>query len=176
MRRKDSKQTLVELTREFIELLRSSKGADIDLTKAEKTLGASKRRLYDVSNVLSGVGLIERCGKARVKWIGRASGGGDADVHQALIDREKELDAMIGIADNCLNELAKSQAFQMNAWITEDDVATLNPEGNVNLFALRGPPSMTIQIFNQEDGEHHMVCRTDEGKIEMVQIDTSNRH
>lgn len=173
MSNKESKQTLVDLTRNFIEYLKSAGGADIDLAKAEKVLGASKRRLYDISNVLSGVGLIERCGKARVKWIGRSQG--TDDIHRVLEERERELDSLINIADGCLTELSKSQAFQMNAWITEEDVAALNPDGNVNLFALRGPPSMTMKVFPQDDGDYRLVCMADDGKIEMVQIDTSKR-
>ena len=174
MSKKDSRKTLVDLTRDFIELLKAANGNDVDLSKAEKLLGASKRRLYDVSNVLSGVGLIERSGKSRIRWVGRTSDVEIGDMHLMLREKERELDSMIELAEKYMNELSCSQYFQNYAWVTEEDLLTLDPEGAVNLFALRGPPSMTIQV-DQKNGEHHVVCKTDEGKIEMIQIESSKR-
>ena len=168
---KDSKMTLVDLTRSFVHLLKESHGEEIDLSAAERQLGASKRRLYDVSNVLAGIGLIERLGKSKVKWIGKTQGTVPESVHSKLEEQSRAYDAWLQLVDENLAELSQSTSFYAHAWMTEEDILTLDPEGSVNLFALRGPPSMTIQITEQGDGEHRLICKTDEGKIEMVQVE-----
>jgi transcription factor E2F3 len=41
-----------------------------------KWLNIQKRRIYDITNVLEGIGYIEKIGKNRMKWI-----GGTMDIH-----------------------------------------------------------------------------------------------
>lgn len=40
----------------------------LDLNQAAATLDVQKRRIYDITNVLEGIGLIEKKGKNNVKW------------------------------------------------------------------------------------------------------------
>ena len=171
---RESKMTLVDLTRSFIHLLKQSNGEEVDLSAAERQLGASKRRLYDVSNVLAGVGLIERDGKAKVKWVGKPLGSVPTDVHAKLVEQSQIYDAWLQLVDQNLAELSQSEDFQVHGWMTEQDILRLDPEGSINLFALRGPPSMTIQILDEGDGQHHLVCKSEDGKIEMVHIGTDS--
>ena len=42
----------------------------INLNDAVKVLGVQKRRIYDITNVLEGIGLIEKCIKNKIKWRG----------------------------------------------------------------------------------------------------------
>ncbi|KAI8577823.1 hypothetical protein K450DRAFT_250204 [Umbelopsis ramanniana AG] len=67
--RQDS--SLRQLTRKFITLLQSDPTADLDLNVAAVQLQVQKRRIYDITNVLEGVGLIEKNSKNHVRWIGR---------------------------------------------------------------------------------------------------------
>ena len=41
----------------------------VDLNKAAEKLKVSKRRIYDITNVLEGIGYIEKM-KNNVKWVG----------------------------------------------------------------------------------------------------------
>ncbi|KAG2178829.1 hypothetical protein INT43_001675 [Umbelopsis isabellina] len=59
--RQDS--SLGQLTRKFIALLRADPTADLDLNVAAVQLQVQKRRIYDITNVLEGVGLIEKNSK-----------------------------------------------------------------------------------------------------------------
>jgi transcription factor E2F3 len=38
-------------------------------------LGIQKRRIYDITNVLEGIGYIEKLGKNLMKWVGGIEGG-----------------------------------------------------------------------------------------------------
>lgn len=56
------------LTRKFVQLLRSSPTGVLDLNQAALELGVQKRRIYDITNVLEGIGLIEKQSKNNVRW------------------------------------------------------------------------------------------------------------
>lgn len=61
--------SLGELTRKFIELVRSSEDKNrVDLNKASLSLKVQKRRIYDITNVLEGIGLIEKIEKNKIRW------------------------------------------------------------------------------------------------------------
>lgn len=61
---------LVELTKKFIQLLVEAEQQCLDLNNAMKVLNVPKRRIYDITNVLEGINLIERYKKNHVRWIG----------------------------------------------------------------------------------------------------------
>jgi len=60
------------LTKKFLGLIKQSEQDDgvIDLNEASKTLDVQKRRIYDITNVLEGIGLIEKRSKNRIHWLG----------------------------------------------------------------------------------------------------------
>ena len=63
--------SLGELTRKFIQLIRdSTENLSVDLNEAATRLGVQKRRIYDITNVLEGIGLIEKTIKNKIKWTG----------------------------------------------------------------------------------------------------------
>lgn len=49
-------------------LLRDAEDGVLDLNVSAKQLGVQKRRIYDITNVMEGVGLIERKCKNNVQW------------------------------------------------------------------------------------------------------------
>lgn len=51
---------LVELTKKFIELIQEAENQCIDLNFAVEELKVQKRRIYDITNVLEGIGLITK--------------------------------------------------------------------------------------------------------------------
>ena len=63
---------LVELTKKFIILLVEAHEKCLDLNKAMVVLEVQKRRIYDITNVLEGINLIERYKKNHVRWIATA--------------------------------------------------------------------------------------------------------
>ena len=51
------------LTKKFVSLFHSSSSGTVDLNKASESLGVQKRRIYDITNVLEGIGLVEKKSK-----------------------------------------------------------------------------------------------------------------
>ncbi|CAG8755430.1 6055_t:CDS:2, partial [Acaulospora morrowiae] len=58
------------LTKKFVNLLKEAKDGDLDLNTAATALQVQKRRIYDITNVLEGIGLIEKNTKNHVRWKG----------------------------------------------------------------------------------------------------------
>lgn len=56
------------LTKKFVQVLKASPGNTLDLNRAASELGVQKRRIYDITNVLEGIGLIQKEGKNHVSW------------------------------------------------------------------------------------------------------------
>jgi hypothetical protein len=65
--------------------LKAEGGDDsLDLNAAVKELGVQKRRIYDITNVLEGVGLIEKRTRNHIAWIGKMEDLNEASpVHSA---------------------------------------------------------------------------------------------
>ncbi|KAI7830531.1 E2F/DP family winged-helix DNA-binding domain-containing protein [Gamsiella multidivaricata] len=57
------------LTKLFIQLLKDESGT-LDLNKTADKLHVQKRRIYDITNVLEGIDLIEKFKKNNVRWKG----------------------------------------------------------------------------------------------------------
>ena len=63
-----SETSLGGLTKRFCELLHASPDGILDLNEAAETLHVQKRRIYDITNVLEGVGLITKASKNHIRW------------------------------------------------------------------------------------------------------------
>jgi hypothetical protein len=62
------------LTKKFIDMLNSAPDGSLDLNHAVEVLGVQKRRIYDITNVLEGIGIISKTCKNTVMYtadIGR---------------------------------------------------------------------------------------------------------
>ena len=65
-------------------LLKESQGGILDLKVAGDALNVrQKRRIYDITNVLEGIGLIEKRNKNCIVWKGAVEGE-DSEVSMAL--------------------------------------------------------------------------------------------
>ena len=95
------------LTKKFLYLLQHSADNTLDLNNAAAELGVQKRRIYDITNVLEGINLIEKKSKNIIVWKGSG-----LQVSEALQDeldqlrREKEeLEHQEGKMNQMLSEL-----------------------------------------------------------------------
>merc|ERR1739848_57153 len=58
------------LTRKFLKLLRGAHDGSLDLNATAAELEVQKRRIYDITNVLEGIGLFEKKSKNTIMWKG----------------------------------------------------------------------------------------------------------
>jgi hypothetical protein len=166
------KQSLVSLTQAFIKILTDANGADIDLRFVEEHLQTSKRRLYDVINVLSGIGLVERAGKSKVRWISGAAPG--LQMASDSGERERELDRMIAKVETEIADLCASELFQRCCWIDPTDAVLCEADPSVALYVLKGPASMSVTLSEEEEPNDSVIeCKVEDprdGEIEWMGV------
>lgn len=56
------------LTKKFINLVEDSNDGVVDLNVASEKLEVQKRRIYDITNVLEGIGILEKKSKNNIQW------------------------------------------------------------------------------------------------------------
>uniref|UniRef100_A0A665TR33 E2F/DP family winged-helix DNA-binding domain-containing protein n=1 Tax=Echeneis naucrates TaxID=173247 RepID=A0A665TR33_ECHNA len=88
-----SLRSLNMLTLKFVNLLQEAEGGILDLKDAVRILAVGqKRRIYDITNVLEGIGLIMKISKRRVKWMGTMPGENTHELTTRLKELAAELD------------------------------------------------------------------------------------
>ncbi|NWT36892.1 E2F6 factor, partial [Chroicocephalus maculipennis] len=109
--------SLVYLTRKFMDLVKRAPDGVLDLNEVATMLGVRKRRVYDITNVLDGIHLIQKRSKNLIQWVGsnRDQVFGKASEQQNLKDELSDLSAM----EEALDELIKDCAHQLFE-LTED--------------------------------------------------------
>eukprot|EP00727_Mastigamoeba_balamuthi_P002334 m51a1_g12098 Transcription factor E2F (1453) ;mRNA; f:2-5293 len=60
--------SLALLTKKFTALVHGAPDGLVDLNETAVALGVQKRRIYDITNVLEGIGVVEKTSKNRVRW------------------------------------------------------------------------------------------------------------
>ncbi|KAL6493040.1 hypothetical protein OROGR_032799 [Orobanche gracilis] len=125
------------LTKKFIRLIRDAKDGTLDLNRTADVLEVQKRRIYDITNVLEGIGLVEKTTKNHIRWTG-------FETHKELDDEVSNLKCMEQItevehlsAEDCrldfrirdklesIRELMSDHICQKNLFLTEDDIMSL---------------------------------------------------
>ncbi|KAM6919226.1 transcription factor E2F5 [Xenentodon cancila] len=73
------------LTMKFVSLLQEAKNGVLDLKVAADSLAVKqKRRIYDITNVLEGVGLIEKKNKNIIQWRGQNTSSQTQDIQEQV--------------------------------------------------------------------------------------------
>ncbi|XP_053987323.1 transcription factor E2F4-like [Hylaeus anthracinus] len=80
------------LTTRFVTLLQKADDGVLDLKVAADILEVrQKRRIYDITNVLEGIGLIEKKSKNSIQWKGAGPGCNTQEVGEKLTDLKDEI-------------------------------------------------------------------------------------
>lgn len=158
------------LTKKFVSLFHSSSSGTVDLNKASETLNVQKRRIYDITNVLEGIGLVEKKSKNMVAWSGVQHHEGltakHADLHTDLADleaKENQLDDLIKNAELHLKLLNEDKS---SAYVTYQDLRSIRRFANQTVMAIKAPPEAKLQVPHPSEGmQIHM--KSERGEIEV---------
>ena len=138
------------LTKKFVSLFHNSSSGTVDLNKASETLNVQKRRIYDITNVLEGIGLVEKKSKNMVAWSGVQHHDGltakQADLHTDLADleaKENQLDDLIKNAELHLKLLNEDKS---SAYVTYQDLRSISRFANQTVMAIKAPPEAKLQV------------------------------
>ena len=115
------------LTYRFVNLIKESPDQTIDQNDVATHLSVQKRRIYDITNVLEGIGYVEKILKNTIRWKGQTSIDEEkykeeiSELNQKMTEldlSEKTIDESILKIQNMINDLmtepeSNNQAFYM---------------------------------------------------------------
>lgn len=173
-----NKNTLTDLTERFIDLLERTPDGMIDLNNASKVLDVKKRRIYDITNVLEGIGLLQKISKSTIQKTTNQHISTTANLHQlhsglpqmsaemekqqlleihALKQKDQILEAEIKMLEQQINsDLCSEQAF-----VTYHDVKQFFI--NQTVIAVKAPPNTRLEV----NENLQIWMKSDSGEIEV---------
>ncbi|XP_020111381.1 transcription factor E2FA-like isoform X2 [Ananas comosus] len=172
------------LTKKFINLLKHAQDGILDLNKAAETLEVQKRRIYDITNVLEGIGLIEKKLKNRIRWKGlddsRPEVNNDFSILQEEVEnltlQEQNVDERISEMREKLRELTEDDNNQKWLYVTEDDIKGLPCFQNETLIAIKAPHGTTLEVPDPDEAgdylqrRYRIVLRSTMGPIDVYLV------
>lgn len=173
------------LTKKFIALIKHAEDGELDLNKAADTLQVQKRRIYDITNVLEGIGLIEKKLKNRIHWKGLdPSRPGEVDKDGTLLHaeienlsmEERSLDDRIRQMQEKLRDLSEDENNQKWLFVTEDDIKNLPCFQNETLIAIKAPHGTTLEVPDPDEAvdypqrRYRIILRSTMGPIDVYLV------
>jgi len=172
------------LTTRFVTLLQEAEDGVLDLKVAADTLNVrQKRRIYDITNVLEGIGLIEKRNKNCIKWKGAVAGENTKeasdrisllqeeikrlDQHERMLDEHKQW-----ATQSIKNILEDVSNFNL-AYTTHNDICSVFP--GHTLLAIQAPDGTQLEVPRPELGpgrkpKYQLHLKSDSGQIFVLLI------
>lgn len=176
--------SLVYLTRKFMDLVRSAPGGILDLNKVATKLGVRKRRVYDITNVLDGIELVEKKSKNHIRWIGSDLKNFGAAPQQKKLQAElSDLSAM----EDALDELIKDCAQQLLeltddkenerlAYVTYQDIHSIQAFHEQIVIAVKAPEETRLDVPAPREDSITVHIRSTKGPIDVYLCEVEQNH
>ncbi|KAM8967353.1 transcription factor E2F5 [Pelodytes ibericus] len=177
-------KSLSLLTSKFVSLLQEAKDGVLDLKVAADTLAVrQKRRIYDITNVLEGIGLIEKKSKSSIQWKGVGAGCNTKEVLDALKNvkaeigdldlKEKELDQQKVWLQQSIKNIMDDPSNRQFSFVTHDDVCD-SFDGDT-LLAVQAPSGTQLEVPIPEMGKqgrkkYQISLKSNSGPINVLLI------
>ncbi|KAG8562203.1 hypothetical protein GDO81_015616 [Engystomops pustulosus] len=177
------------LTSKFVSLLQEAEDGVLDLKAAADTLAVrQKRRIYDITNVLEGIGLIEKKSKNSIQWKGVGPGCNTREIADKLIDlkaeladlehQEHELDQQRIWVQQSIKNVTDDVQNTGLAYLTHEDICRCF-RGDT-LLAIKAPSGTCLEVpvpegvKGQKKFQIHLKSSTGPIEVLLVNKDTSN--
>ncbi|XP_056849090.1 transcription factor E2FC isoform X2 [Raphanus sativus] len=170
------------LTKKFVNLIREAEDGSLDLNYCADVLEVQKRRIYDITNVLEGVGLIEKTTKNHIRWKG-ADNLGQLELGnqisrlklevESMQSEESRLDDLIRERQEALRSLEEDEHCRRYMFMTEEDITSLACFQNQTLLAIKAPTASCIEVPDPDEvmsfpqRQYRMVIRSRMGPIDV---------
>lgn len=144
------------LTKKFVDLLQESPDGSVDLNIASTKLNVQKRRIYDITNVLEGIGILEKKSKNNIQWkCGKNFGDGNSSFGMANDVNHKNWELeMLEQKENHLDEMIKSIREEINAqfqntshaYVTNSDLKNIDIFKDQTVIVIKAPPEAKLMV------------------------------
>ncbi|XP_072304501.1 transcription factor E2F3 [Eucyclogobius newberryi] len=162
----------------FMKTILSSPNGLLDLNDFAKKIKMSKRRVYDITNVLQGIRLIRKTSKNVVEWVGWPSEFMDKGM-KSLAAEEFKLDASIRNVKQLIEEM--HQRLQNNrypfawrkevsitlAYLTYEDIQNLSMFEDQAVLMIKAPPETKLEVAHPKEAFQIHITST-KGPVEVL--------
>jgi len=141
-----------------MEMISTSANGIVDLNNASTQLQVQKRRIYDITNVLEGIGLIEKKSKNNIVWS-----GGNISSSEILdqVEQLREEITEMNSAELLLDQQLKDRQGELKrilegqpetAFVTHDDIRELPGMDDQTIIAVRAQTGTRLEVPDPDYG------------------------
>ena len=163
--------SLGELTKNFVNYIKTSGRKTININDLVHELKVKKRRIYDITNVLEGIGYIQKHAKNEISWIkndvflpqiktsNRISTISSEiknlqETLKNLENEEIEIEQNIEIIKNKFNFISQQDEFNKFGYITFNDLNDLSSNEKFDLLAIKAPKGTLVDIIDPNEAKN----------------------
>ena len=168
--------SLCQLTNKVIQYIKNKQKLNININELVKDLSVKKRRIYDITNVLQGMGYIEKKGKNEIIWIkNQTLNKKDIKIKNNSIKLYKQINEL----NDCINKtkeelisISKKKDFNKYGYITFTDLKNLSLNEKLDFIILKGNKGTKVEIMDKKNSRktcEEILKQFLDGKIELKQ-------
>ncbi|XP_015271896.1 PREDICTED: transcription factor E2F6 isoform X2 [Gekko japonicus] len=166
--------SLVRLTRRFMDLVKTAPEGVLDLNEVSRLLGVRKRRVYDITNVLDGIRLIQKRSKNHIHGSDIREITKRTPEHQKLKDELFDLTAMEEALDDLIKDCAH-QLFDLTddkenarlAYVTYQDIRSIQTFQEQIVIAIKAPEETKMEVPTPKEDCIEVRLRSTKGPIDV---------
>ncbi|XP_075717219.1 transcription factor E2F6 isoform X3 [Rhinoderma darwinii] len=158
------------------EIKMSAKKGVVDLNDVAKQLGVRKRRVYDITNVLDGIRLIQKRSKNLVQWVGTDLNhtGTEIPLQQRIRNDISDLSAMEEALDELIRDCAH-QLFRLTedrtnrkfAYVTYQDLHRIDDYHEQIVIAVKAPEETKLEVPTPNEDCIEIHIKSTKGPIDV---------
>lgn len=157
------------LTKKFIDLLNESADGVVDLNIASTKLNVQKRRIYDITNVLEGIGILEKKSKNNIQW---KLGNSLCNIEKndriqrdryLLEQKENKLDRMI-VEMRSMTEM--DMQSNQHAYVTCQDLNSIDLFKDQIIVVIKAPPEAKL-VLPDGPQRREIFLKSEKGEIDV---------
>ncbi|XP_044313160.1 transcription factor E2f1 [Drosophila rhopaloa] len=160
------------LTKKFVDMLQESPDGVVDLNEASNRLHVQKRRIYDITNVLEGINILEKKSKNNIQW--RCGQSMVSQERSQRIEAESErleqlenelnmaIDQMRGNLTEISNEVENAGGM---AYVTQNDLLNVDLFKDQIVIVIKAPPEAKLVLPNTKLPREIYVKAENSGEI-----------
>jgi len=176
------------LTTRFVRLLQEAPEGILDLKTAADILAVKqKRRIYDITNVLEGIGLIEKKSKNSIQWLGAGPGCNSNEITEKLIDlkeeikqlkqKEDEIETYYKWCKQSLVNMTDDKTNKQHAYVNDSELYQAFPDQTV--LVVQAPAGTILEVpitdsAHQNNRRHHIRIKSNNGPIDVTLVQSEN--
>ncbi|XP_077077012.1 transcription factor E2F6 isoform X2 [Siphateles boraxobius] len=171
---------LGQLTKRFMQLLHTAPNGVLDLNEVTRKLGTRKRRVYDITNVLTGIHLIKKTSKNKIQWMGPGAVSSIGNqwspkTKADLLNLKSTEEALDWLIKDCAQQLFALTDLKDNtdsAYVTYEDICKIGVFKDQTIIAIRAPEETKLEVPTPTEESIQIHLKASRGPIHILTCET----